>query len=57
MLIGIVAGTYSTVFIASAIAVLLSGIHPTMPGPQRGGAGTNRGTKPARPSPPFILHG
>ena len=47
MLVGIAAGTYSTVFIASAIAILLSGIAP----------GTNRGTNRARRSAPFILHG
>ena len=43
MLVGIAAGTYSTVFIASAIAILLSG--------------TKRGTSRARRSAPFILHG
>ncbi len=46
MLVGIAAGTYSTVFIASAIAILLSG-----------SPGTNRGTNRARRSAPFILHG
>jgi preprotein translocase subunit SecF len=57
MLIGIVAGTYSTVFIASSIAILLSRIHPTLQDPHRGGRGTSRGTNRATPRAPFILHG
>ena len=43
MLVGIAAGTYSTVFIASAIAIQLSG--------------TKRGTHRARRGEPLILHG
>ncbi len=56
MLVGIAAGTYSTVFIASAIAILLSGLHPTMQSPHGGNPGTNRGTNRARRSEPLILH-
>ncbi len=56
MLVGIAAGTYSTVFIASAIAILLSGLHPTMQSPHGGSPGTNRGTNRARRSEPLILH-
>jgi SecD/SecF fusion protein len=48
MLIGIAAGTYSTVFIASAIAIVLSG---------RGKRVTKAGTNASPAASPSILHG
>ena len=48
MLVGIVAGTYSTIFIASAIAIILSGRKGRVGG-TAAAAVADEGTAPARP--------
>ncbi len=52
MLVGIISGTYSTVFIAAAIAIMLQG-RKTMKG-QDGHGGSARNHQKARPSPRVV---
>ena len=54
MLVGIISGTYSTVFIAAAIAIMLQGRKPIK---GQWSSTADAGGRPARPSPRLVARG